>query len=77
METGTYVHNGLVCSIAAFKDHLKLNFFKRAELQDIDGLFNSGLDAKTSRGIDFFKDDVIVKEKLLRLIRIAIKQNDT
>jgi hypothetical protein len=51
--TAVWDRNGLVCSAGAFKDHVKLNFFKGPSLDDPQGLFNAGLDAKTTRAIDF------------------------
>src|SRR5690606_17965497 len=42
-----------VVSISAFKPHVKAAFLQGASLQDAHGLFNAGLEAKTSRGIDF------------------------
>src|SRR5215470_9840878 len=44
--TAVWSKNGLVCSAGAFKEHVKLNFFRGAFLEDPDGLFNSGLRAK-------------------------------
>lgn len=44
--TGVWTHNGMVCAVAAFKDHLKVNFFQGALLIDPNKLFNAGLDAK-------------------------------
>ena len=43
---------GNVVAVGAFKDHVKINFFKGALLDDPHRLFNAGLDAKASRGID-------------------------
>lgn len=51
-DTGIWSHNGLVCAVGAFKDHLKINFFKGASLEDPNGLFNAGLEAKATRAID-------------------------
>ena len=45
--TAVWTHKGLVCSAGAFKDHVKLNFFKGASLKDPKRLFNAGLDAKS------------------------------
>ncbi len=33
-NTGVWSHGGAVCSMAPFKDHVKLNFFKGAALPD-------------------------------------------
>lgn len=51
--TGVWTQNGMVCAAGAFKDHVKVNFFKGASLKDPKGLFNAGLDAKAMRAIDF------------------------
>src|SRR4030081_1629572 len=47
-----WTSGGNVCAIGAFKESVKLNFFKGASLPDPHGLFNGGLDAKASRSID-------------------------
>ena len=62
-------------SAAAFKDHLKLNFFKGASLADPQGLFNAGLEAKASRAIDFKKGDEIQEAALKELIHTAVAYN--
>ncbi len=46
-NTAVWSHDGLVCSAGAFKEHLKLNFFKGADLAEPRGLFNAGLDAES------------------------------
>lgn len=68
-------HNGLVCAISGFKDHVKINFFKGAYLPDPKGLFNSGLDSKDHRSINLSKDDKIDKPGLKDLILAAIALN--
>ncbi len=55
--TPVWANNGLVCAGGVFKDHVKLNFFKGASLPDPKKLFNSGLDAKATRSIDFREGD--------------------
>jgi hypothetical protein len=74
-DTPVWSHQGNVVSAGAFKDHVKLNFFKGASLQDPAGLFNAGLDAKASRGIDFSKGDRIDEAPLKDLVRAAVKLN--
>src|SRR5919198_3083133 len=54
-----FARNGNVVAIAAFKDHVKINVFKGASLKDPAGLFNAGLDAKTSRAIDLHEGESI------------------
>jgi hypothetical protein len=73
--TAVWTSNGLVCSAGAFKDHVKLNFFKGAALKDPKGLFNAGLDAKSTRAIDFGEVDDIDESALKALIRAAVAYN--
>jgi hypothetical protein len=73
--TAVWSQKGLVCSSAAFKDHVKLNFFKGASLEDPQGLFNAGLDAMAARSIDFSEGDELDVPSLKDLIRAAITYN--
>src|SRR4051794_28432631 len=61
-NTPVFTHHGMVCAAGAFKDHVKLNFFKGASLNDPHGLLNAGLDAKTSRAIDFAEGNSLQEE---------------
>jgi hypothetical protein len=70
-DTAVWSHGGLVCAAGAFKDHVKLNFFKGASLKDPKKLFNAGLDAKTTRAIDFREGDAVNEPALRELIRDA------
>ena len=74
-ETPVWSHNGNVVAAAAFKDHVKLNFFKGASLADPSGLFNAGLDAKATRAIDIHEGDEINESALQELVRAAVTQN--
>lgn len=74
-DTPVFAHKGHVVAIGAFKDHIKLNFFKGAALADPKKLFNSGLEAKTSRGIDLSEDSKIDEAALKDLIRAAVALN--
>ena len=74
-RTAVWTNKGLVCSAGAFKDHLKLNFFKGASLKDPKRLFNAGLDAKATRAIDFSEGDNIDASALKALIRAAVAYN--
>jgi hypothetical protein len=74
-STAVFVHNGNVCAIAAFKDHVKINFFRGAALNDPHGLFNAGLDAKATRAIDYFEGDHLRESELKDLIREAVTLN--
>jgi hypothetical protein len=73
--TAVWVHKGNVVAAGAFKDHVKLNFFKGASLNDPSGLFNAGLEAKATRAIDFHEGDKINAAALKELVRAAIALN--
>ena len=73
--SAVWTNKGLVCSAGAFKDHVKLNFFKGASLKDPKRLFNAGLDAKFTRAIDFKEGDDIDASALKALIRAAVAYN--
>lgn len=73
--TAVWTRKGNVCAVGAFKDHVKVNFFKGASLEDPRGLFNGGLDAKASRSIDIREGDKIDEPALQALIRSAAAQN--
>ena len=76
-DTAVWAHKGLVCAAGVFKDHVKLNFFKGASLQDPQGLFNAGLEAKASRAIDFNEGDDINEPALKDLVRAAAQNQTT
>ena len=73
--TAVWTRGGMVCSAGAFKDHVKINFFKGASLKDPKHLFNAGLDAKASRAIDLGEGDTIDAAALKALIRAAVAHN--
>lgn len=71
-NTPVWSAKGNVVAVGAFQDHVKLNFFKGASLDDPHHLFNAGLDAKASRAIDIAERDSIDEPALKELIRAAI-----
>jgi hypothetical protein len=74
-DTAVWTHGGNVCALAAFKNGVKINFFKGASLPDPKHLFNAGLDAKASRAIDIAEGGAIDKSALRDLVRAAIAAN--
>jgi hypothetical protein len=70
--TGVWTQKANVLAIAAMKDHLKINFFKGAALDDPHGLFNAGLEAKATRAIDLFEGDKVNEAALADLVRAAV-----
>lgn len=74
-DTPVWSHKGNVVAGGVFKDHVKLNFFKGASLEDPKGLFNAGLDAKASRSIDLYEGETIDEVTLKDLVRAAVAHN--
>lgn len=74
-ETPVWACKGNVVAAGTFKDHLKLNFFKGASLNDPHGLFNAGFDAKATRAIDIHEGDTLNESALQELIRAALALN--
>jgi hypothetical protein len=74
-NTAVWTHGGMVCAVGAFKDHVKVNFFKGAYLKDSQGLFNAGLEAKATRAVDFREGDRIDELALKNLVRAAVAYN--
>lgn len=67
-----FSHNGQICALGSFKDHIKINFFKGASLPDPNKLFNSGLEAKKSRGIDLYEGDKLDESAFRGLLQSAL-----
>jgi hypothetical protein len=74
-DTPVWFQKGNVVAAGVFKDHVKLNLFKGAALNDPAGQFNAGLEAKTTRAIDFSQDDEIQEAALQDLVRSAVTLN--
>jgi hypothetical protein len=73
--TPVWSHNGGICTGETYKNVVKLTFFKGAALNDPSGLFNSSLDGKVRRAIDFHEGEKIDEEALKALIRAAVTLN--
>jgi len=74
-DTPVWSYKGNVVAGGIFKDHVKLNFFKGASLADPHGLFNAGLEAKATRGIDIYQGEDIDEAALTDLIRTSVAYN--
>jgi hypothetical protein len=68
-------HDGLICTGEVYKDKVKMTFARGASLPDPSGLFNSSLEGKTRRAIDFHEGDAIDEKALKALIRAAVSLN--
>ncbi len=61
-------HDGIICIGEILKNAVRLTFPKGAQLKDPKGLFNTRLDSKSVRAIDFHEDDAIKVSALKALI---------
>lgn len=68
-------HDGIICTGETYGDKVKLTFARGARLEDPSGLFNSSLDGKARRAIDFREGDTIDEEAFKALIRAAVTLN--
>jgi hypothetical protein len=73
--TPVWSHGGGICTGETYKNVVKLTFFKGAALKDPSGLFNSSLEGKVRRAIDFKEDDEVDEAALKGLIREAVALN--
>jgi hypothetical protein len=70
-------HHGSICTGEVYKDKVKLTFVHGASLEDPERLFNSGLDGKVRRVIDFHEGDNLDEEALKALFREAVTLNES
>ena len=68
-------HDGIVCIGEALKNAVRLTFPKGAQLKDPKGLFNTRLESKTVRAIDFHEADAIKESALRALIVEGVRLN--
>ena len=68
-------HDGGVCTGEAYKQVVKLTFFRGASIKDPKKLFNSSLDGNTRRAIDLREGEKINEAAFKQLIRAAVAAN--
>jgi hypothetical protein len=68
-------HDGILCVADTLKHAVRLTFPKGAQLPDPKKLFNTRLDSKTVRAIDFHQDEPIDEAALGTLILEAVQLN--
>lgn len=66
---------GILCVADTLKNAVRLTFPKGAAMKDSKKLFNTRLDSKTVRAIDFHEQDRVNETALKALIREAAKKN--
>jgi len=70
-----WYHDGMICTGETYKSVVKVTFAKGASLKDPSGLFNSSLEGKATRAIDFHEGDEIDEAAFKTLIRAAAALN--
>ncbi len=68
-------HDGIICTGETYKSAVKTTFARGASLDDPAGLFNSSLEGRVRRAIDFREGDKINEKALKALIRAAVALN--
>jgi len=68
-------HDGLICTGETYKNVVKMTFAQGASLDDPSGLFNSSLEGRVRRAIDFHEGDKVNVKALKTLIRAAVALN--
>ena len=67
--------NGIICVADTLKNAVRLTFPKGAQVNDLNKLFNTRLDSKAVRAIDFYENDVVNEFALKAIIFDAVKLN--
>jgi hypothetical protein len=68
-------HDGIICVADTLKNAVRLTFPKGAQMKDLKKLFNTRLESKTVRAIDFREGDTVDEAALTALILDAVKLN--
>jgi hypothetical protein len=70
-----WYHNGIICMGNILKSAVRLTFPMGALINDPEGTFNTRLDSKTVRAVDYLKDSNIDQNALKELVIEAAKLN--
>ena len=73
--TPVWSHDGGICTGEAYKEVVKLTFFRGASLPDPQKLFNSSLEGNTRRAIDVREGDKLDEVAFKELIGSAVAAN--
>ena len=73
--TPVWSHEGLICTGESYRSVVKMTFARGASLDDPSGLFNSSLEGRVRRAIDFREGDKVNEKALKTLIRAAVALN--
>jgi hypothetical protein len=75
MGVPVWSHDGIICIAEALKNAVRLTFPKGAQVKDPKKLFNTRLDSKAVRAIDFREGDTVDEAALKALILEAVELN--
>src|SRR5437588_7114243 len=70
-----WAHEGILCVCDTLKNAVRLTFPKGAQMKDAHKLFNTRLDSKTVRALDFHEGDTINEAALQALMLEAVGLN--
>jgi hypothetical protein len=70
-------HEGIICVADLLKSAVRLTFPKGARVNDPKGLFNTRLDSKSVRAIDFREGERFSEPALKSLVKAAALANET
>lgn len=68
-------HDGILCVADTLKNAVRLTFPKGAQIKDPKKLFNTRLDSKSVRAIDFYEDDEVNEAALKAIILDSVRLN--
>jgi hypothetical protein len=74
-DVPVWSHDGIICTGETYKKAVKLTFARGASVKDPAGLFNSSLEGKVRRAIDFPEGAEINEKAFKTLIRAAVAMN--
>ncbi len=74
-ENPVWSHDGIISTGETYKKVVKMTFAQGAFLDDPAGLFNSSLEGRVRRAIDFHEGEKINENALETLIRAAVALN--
>jgi len=76
-ENPVWSHDSIICTGETYKKAVKMTFAKGAFLDDPSGLFNSSLEGRVRRAIDFHEGEKINEKALKTLVRAAAALNSS
>ena len=75
MGVPVWSHDGIICVGDTLKSAVRLTFPKGVQVKDPKKLFNTRLESKTVRAVDFYEGDTIDETELKALILEAVELN--